>query len=140
MEKIITKSISYRVKQHPKIFLKFDFWDFESIYVSLFPIHKKFNKIQQFIKLCISAYLYEAQRASGNTPPIIRNLNCTSSLWFCIRERLLDVWLLDVVRVQQPHIQQPYTHAKPEAASAVLDSWWWAVCCPKHVELHINMD
>jgi len=24
--------------------------------------------------------------------------NCTSSLWFCIRERLLDVWLLDAVR------------------------------------------
>jgi hypothetical protein len=28
---------------------------------------------------------------------------------------------------------------KPEAASAVLGSWWWAVCHPKHVELHINM-
>jgi len=24
--------------------------------------------------------------------------NCTSSLWFCIRGRLLDVWLLDAVR------------------------------------------
>ena len=62
--------------------------------------------------------------------------------------------------VQQPHIQQPSTctfsysawqcpatthpttfHVcKPEAASADLDSWWWAVCRPKHVELHINME
>jgi len=31
------------------------------------------------------------------------------------------------------------TYAKPEAASAVLDSWWWAVFRPKHVELHIYM-
>jgi hypothetical protein len=29
-----------------------------------------------------------------------------------------------------------FTYAKPEAASAVLGSWWWAVCRPKHVELH----
>ena len=28
---------------------------------------------------------------------------------------------------------------KPEDASAVLGSWWWAVCRPKHVELHIHM-
>jgi len=32
------------------------------------------------------------------------------------------------------------TYEKPEAANAVLDSWWWAVCRPKHVELHINME
>jgi len=37
-------------------------------------------------------------------------------------------------------IQQPSTYEKPEAASAVLGSWWWAVCRPKHVELHINME
>jgi hypothetical protein len=41
--------------------------------------------------------------------------------------------------VHQLHIQQPSTYAKPEAASAVLGSWWWAVCRPTHVELHINM-
>ena len=40
--------------------------------------------------------------------------------------------------VQQPHVQQPSTYAKPEAASAVLGSWWWAVCSPKHIELHIH--
>jgi len=34
----------------------------------------------------------------------------------------------------------PRYYEKPEAASAVLDSWWWAVCRPKHVELYINMD
>jgi hypothetical protein len=48
--------------------------------------------------------------------------NCTSSLWFCIRERLLDVWLQDTDSVPQPHVQQPSTYAKPEAASAFLSS------------------
>jgi len=31
--------------------------------------------------------------------------------------------LLDAVSVQQLHIQQPSTYAKPEADSAVLGSW-----------------
>jgi hypothetical protein len=44
--------------------------------------------------------------------------------------------LLDVV--QQLHVRQPSTHAKPDAACAVLGSWWWAVCRPKHVELHLK--
>jgi len=29
--------------------------------------------------------------------------------------------------VHQLHIQQPSTYEKPEAASAVLGSWWWVV-------------
>jgi hypothetical protein len=51
--------------------------------------------------------------------------NCTDSLWFFIRGRLLDVLLADVVRpdsVHQVHVQQPSTYKKPEAASAVLGS------------------
>ena len=42
--------------------------------------------------------------------------------------------------VHQLHIQQPSTYAKPDAASAVLGSWWWAVCRLKHVKLHTNME
>ena len=41
--------------------------------------------------------------------------------------------------VQQLHVQQPSTYAKTEAASAVLGSWWWAMCRPKHAEPYINM-
>jgi hypothetical protein len=38
-------------------------------------LHKrKSNKIQQFIKICIIPYLYEAQHVSVDTPPIIRSL------------------------------------------------------------------
>jgi hypothetical protein len=42
--------------------------------------------------------------------------------------------------VHQLHVRQPSTYEKPEAASAVLGFWWWAVCRPKHVELHINKE
>jgi hypothetical protein len=31
-----------------------------------------------------------------------------------------------------------FTYAKPEAACVVLGSWWWSVCSPKHVELHLK--
>jgi hypothetical protein len=43
-------------------------------------------------------------------------------------------------KVHQLQVQQPATYKKPEAANAVLGSWWWAVCRPKHVELDINME
>jgi len=42
--------------------------------------------------------------------------------------------------IQQPHVQQPPTYAKPEAASAVLGSWWWVMCLPKHAELYVNTE
>jgi hypothetical protein len=42
--------------------------------------------------------------------------------------------------VRQLHVQQPSTYKKPEAASFVLGSWWWACCRPEHVELHINTE
>jgi len=103
----------------------------------------------------VISYLYEAQHVPGDTPPIIRSLKLHSSLWFCI-----ILWKvvggvvagrcqvdnlpgqLDTLpdSVQHLHVQQLSTYAKPEAASAVLCSWWWAVCRPKHVELHINYE
>ena len=48
--------------------------------------------------------------------------NCSSSLWFYRRSVVIAV--LDAVNVQQQHVQQPSTYAKPESASAVLGSWW----------------
>jgi hypothetical protein len=66
--------------------------------------------------------------------------NFISSLWFyrwsvAVAALLVVVW--------PDHDQQRcYQHAptvKPEAANAVLSSWWWARKCPKHVEPHINV-
>jgi len=53
---------------------------------------------------------------------------------------------VDVVRhsvpdnVHQLHVQQPSIYEKPETASAVLGSWWWAVCRQKHIEFHVNIE
>ena len=44
--------------------------------------------------------------------------NCNTTLWFCIRERLLDV----EVAGRNLNVQQPFTYAKPEGAIAVLSS------------------
>jgi hypothetical protein len=41
--------------------------------------------------------------------------------------------------VHHPHVQQSFTYEKPEAASAVLGSWWWAVCRLEH-EVYTNME
>ena len=41
--------------------------------------------------------------------------------------------------IHQLQVQQPSTYVKPEAASAVLDCWWWVVCRPKQVEIHVNI-
>jgi len=81
------------------------------------------NNVSKFI----IPYLYEAQHVSGDTLPIIRSLKLH---W---QPLVLHAWEVfgHVVAgrcqalpdsIQQPHVQQPPTYAKPEAASAVLGS------------------
>jgi hypothetical protein len=94
--------------------------------------------MQQCIKILFYTYMkLNMFRATRRPSPGAKN--CTGSLWFCIRGGLLDVQLLDTDSVQQLHGQQTSTYAKPEVASAVLDSCRWAACRPKHVELHISI-
>jgi len=103
--------------------------------------------VQQCIKIFIIPYLYEARHVSGNTPPIIRSLKLHwQPLVFHMRKVVGCVdgghcqaqYVPD--NIHHLHVQQRFTNEKPEAASAVLGSLWWAVCRPKHVELHINME
>jgi len=51
---------------------------------------------------------------------------CTLSGTYCAWQRLPTTCANNLARYYE----------KPEAASAVLGSWWWAVCRPKYVELH----
>jgi len=131
---------------------------------------EKSNKMQQCIKIFIIPYLYEAQHVSGDTPPIIRRLklhwqplvfhtwkvvgrvvggrcqaHCAWQRPPSTRPTTFHVWKTSVRHtvpdnVHHLHVQQPSMYEKPEAASAILASWWWAVCRPKHVELHINRE
>jgi hypothetical protein len=78
------------------------------------------------IKDFIIPYLYETRHVSGDISPVIRSLNCTGSLWFFIRVvggRCQAQYNVPD-NVHQLHVQQPSTYEKPEAASAVLGSWW----------------
>jgi hypothetical protein len=84
--------------------------------------YKKSNKMQQCVKFLLVHIYIKFNMFRATQRPSSGALNCTNSLWFCIRGMLLDVWLLDAVSVQQPHVQQPSTYAKPEAVSSVLGS------------------
>ena len=77
----------------------------------------------------IIPYLCEAQHVSGDTPPIIRSLKLH---W---QPLVFHTWKVVVCviggrcqahavtdNVHQPHVQQPSTYEKLEAASAVLGS------------------
>jgi len=67
--------------------------------------------------------MFRATRRPSSGAP-----NCTSSLWFCIRERLLDVEVVGRCQVIPDSVQQPLTYAKSESASAVWRSWWGWGC------------
>ena len=93
--------------------------------------------MQQFLQFIIWR-LKTAEHVSGVLTSIFRSsTTAVAASGFTVGCVVIAV--LDADSVQQQHVQQPSTYAKPEAASAVLGSWWWAVCRPKHVELHINM-
>jgi hypothetical protein len=65
----------------------------------------------------IIPYLYEAQHVSGDTPPIIRSLNL---YWQPLV--ILAGFQAMPEKVHQPHVHQPSTYEKPEAATADLGS------------------
>jgi hypothetical protein len=68
--------------------------------------------MQHCIKFLLVHILYEAQHVSGDTPPIIRSLKLH---W---QPLVLHTWKV-VGRM---------VAGRCPAASAVLGSWWWAVC------------
>jgi hypothetical protein len=105
--------------------------------------------MQQCFKILLFLVLNEAQHVSGDTSPIIRSLKLhklplVSHTWKVFGRAVVGCCQVAYERVQctlscaTRHVQQPSTYAKPEAACAVLGSWWWVVCRPKHVELHLK--
>jgi hypothetical protein len=81
---------------------------------------------------------HTAHHQEPKTALVASGFSYVENRWTC------SCWTLSgtVCAWQRPptNVQRPSTYEKPEAASAVLGSWWWAVCRPKHVELHINME
>jgi len=90
--------------------------------------------MQQCIKILLFLILNEAQHVSGDTPPIIRSLKLHKQplvlhTWKVVGRAV--VGRCQVVYVQQLHVRQPSTYAKPEAVCAVLGSWWWGGVSPE---------
>ena len=93
---------------------------------------KSYRKIQQDATVYqnfIIPYLYEAQRVSGDTPPIIRSLKVhwqplVFHTWKDVGRVVVGRCQAQYVpdNVHQPHVQQPSTYEKPEASNAVLGS------------------
>jgi hypothetical protein len=86
--------------------------------------------MQQYIKIFIIPYLYEARHVSGNTPSIIRSLKLNwqhlvfhtwKVVWTCIWWTLSGA-VLRLTKSTTYTSKQPSTYEKPEAASAVLGS------------------
>jgi len=85
--------------------------------------------------------LYEAQHVSGDTPPIVKSLQLHwqplvfhtwkvvwTYSWWTLSSTLCLTTSTNYTS------KQPSKYEKPEAAIAVVGSWRWAVCRPKHVE------
>jgi len=108
------------------------------------------NKMQQCIKIYYSMFgrhtTYHQELKTALAASGFAYVKGCWMLWlldagFCIRERLCGCCGYWTLSASCNHtIQQPFTYAKPEAASAVLSSWWWAACRPKQVELRVNME
>ena len=143
---------AYVSSQHKKIFftdLKHLIYTHEGNYRPSIPassdgtvlwfIQKNPTRCSSVSKFIVP-YLYEAQHVSGDTPPVIRSLKLHWQPLVLHTWRVVGHVVAGRCSVQQPQVQQPSMYAKPEAASAVLGSWWRAVCRPKHVELHTNME
>jgi hypothetical protein len=96
------------------------------MFLDLCIIVKYIKKIQQDATMYqnfIIPYLYEAHHVSGDTLPIIRSLKLHwQPLVFHGFSYVEGYWMCAPDNVHQPHIQQPSTYKKPEAASAVLGS------------------
>ena len=93
------------------------------------------NKIQQCIKIYYSMFIWSSTCFGRHTAHHQELKTALAASGFAY---VKGCWTLTAS--SNLNVQQPFTYAKPEAASTVLGSWWWAVCRPKRVELHINME
>jgi hypothetical protein len=98
------------------------------------------NKMQQCIKIYYSMFIWSSTCFGRHTShhQELKTVLVVSGFAYVKGCGRWGCWTLSASN--NHNVQQPFTYAKPEAASAVLSSWWWAVCSLKHVELHVNME
>jgi hypothetical protein len=113
-------------------------------------LHKQPLVLHNTAEGCRTCSCWTLSGSVCDTPPIIRSLKLHkqplvlhNTVGVC---RMCSCWTLSR-SVRYLTTSNNYTsdsllryYAKPEAAFAVLGSWWWAVCLRKHVELHLNRE
>jgi hypothetical protein len=132
-----------------RVLKELNFWaDFQNIIEYLMPC-KATKKIQQHATVYQDFYFiviwsstcfgrHTAHHQEPKTVLAASGFTNVEGCWTCscwtLSGRIYSTW-------QHPATTRPTTlHVwKPEGASAGIGSCWWAVCRPKHVELHINM-
>jgi hypothetical protein len=111
----------------------------------VFFIKKNPTKCENVSKFYYSIFIWSStyfgrQTAHHQEPKIAlaaSGFSCVEGWWTCSWSTSGTVCLVTSTNYTSNNL--PRYYEKPEAASLVLGSWWWAVCRPKHVELHINM-
>jgi len=104
-------------------------------------IHKELaNKMQQCNKICYSTFIWSSTCFGRHTAHHQELKTALAASGFAYVKDCWTLWLLDAVRLSltassNHNVQHPFTYAKPDVTSAVLSSWWWAVCRSKHAEL-----
>jgi hypothetical protein len=98
------------------------------------------NKMQQCIKIYYSMFICSSTCFGWHTThhQELKTALVASGFAYLKGCGRWGCWMLTVS--SNLNVQQSFMYAKPEAISAVLSSWWWVVCRPKHVELYINME
>jgi hypothetical protein len=92
--------------------------------------YRKPNMMQQCIKILLFLVLNEAQRVSGDTPPIIRSLKLHKqplvlhNTWKVVGRAVVGRCHVRALpdKVQQLNVRQPSSYAEPETVYAVLGS------------------
>jgi hypothetical protein len=91
------------------------------------------NKMQQCIKIYYSMFIWSSTCFGWHTAYHQETKTALAASGFAYMKGCWTLRLLDAYS-----IQQPFTYAKPEAASAVLGSWWWVVCRPNTLSFIIT--
>jgi len=88
------------------------------------PVHTEIaNKMQQFIKIYYSMFIWSSTCFGRHTTRHQELKNCTSS------------------RCPATTTSNSLSHMQNQRLLVqFLSSWWRVVCSPKHVQLHINME
>jgi hypothetical protein len=132
----ITKKMQHGVKIYYSMF-KWDSTYFSKARVIHTDIIKK---MEHCVKIYYSMFKWGSIYFGRHTAHHQQLKTALAASGFAYMKGCWTLSLLDAVASSNLSVQQAFIYAKPEAANAVLSSWWWAVCRPKYIEPHLIIE